>query len=80
MSLFPTIATPLVSVAALLTALSQPLAATVLTHGPIMGGVTASSGKVFVRTDVSAQVTIPYATDADMQNAVLSAPVTTNYQ
>src|SRR5690349_15600023 len=35
----------------------------VLTHGPVVGGVTDSYGKVFVRTDETADVQVRYSTD-----------------
>jgi len=43
------------------TALSQ-----VLTHGPVVGGVTASTANVFVRTDQPASVGLRYGTDANL--------------
>ena len=34
-----------------------------LTHGPVVGGVTDTEAKVFVRTDVAATVVLQYSTD-----------------
>jgi phosphodiesterase/alkaline phosphatase D-like protein len=52
--------------------------AQLLTHGPIVGGVTVSEAKVFVRTDSAASVTLRYGTDPDLQTYFTSASVTTN--
>jgi alkaline phosphatase D len=52
--------------------------AQLLTHGPIVGGVTASEAKVFVRTDSAANVTLRYGTDPDLQTYFASASVTTS--
>src|SRR5437870_5733784 len=35
----------------------------VLTHGPVVGGVTADSAKVFLRTDKGASVVLRYGID-----------------
>src|SRR5438105_1452235 len=35
----------------------------VLTHGPVVGGVTASAARVFVRSDQAASVLVRYGTD-----------------
>src|SRR5256885_16217810 len=35
----------------------------VLTHGPVVGGVTGSEAKVFVRTDQAGSVALRYGTD-----------------
>lgn len=40
--------------------------AAVLTHGPVVGSVTGSDAKVFVRTDQAALVRIQYGTDPDL--------------
>ena len=52
--------------------------AQLLTHGPIVGGVTASEAKVFVRTDSAASVTLRYGSDPDLQTYFASTSVTTN--
>ena len=39
----------------------------VLTHGPVVGGVTSSSANVFVRTDQAASVVLRYGTDPNLQ-------------
>jgi hypothetical protein len=39
----------------------------VLTHGPVVGGVTSSSANVFVRTDQAASVVLWYGTDPNLQ-------------
>jgi len=38
----------------------------ILTHGPVVGAVTASSAKVWARTSAAASVTIRYCTDPQM--------------
>ncbi|HEY5443056.1 MAG TPA: hypothetical protein VIJ87_01010, partial [Pyrinomonadaceae bacterium] len=38
----------------------------VLTHGPVVGGVTDSTANVFVRTDQAATVEIHYGTDPNL--------------
>ena len=38
----------------------------VLTHGPVVGGVTASDANVFVRTDQVATVEVHYGTDPNL--------------
>src|SRR6266404_3363282 len=38
----------------------------VLTHGPVVGGVTASDANVFVRTDHAATVEVHYGTDPNL--------------
>src|SRR4051794_31351813 len=42
---------------------AEPAPAQVLTHGPVVGGVTDTEAKVFVRTDVAATVVLQYSTD-----------------
>jgi alkaline phosphatase D len=44
----------------------------VLTHGPVVGGVTANKAKIFVRTDVSATVAIEYSTDPNFQTSLMT--------
>ena len=38
----------------------------VLTHGPVVGGVTASTANVFVRTDQQAIVALWYGSDPNL--------------
>ena len=54
------------------------LAAPALTHGPGVGGVTASEAKVFVRTDAAANVAIRYGTDPTLAAYLVSASVAAN--
>lgn len=42
---------------------SQPAPSAVVTHGPIIGGVTDASVKVFVRTAEAASVILEFSTD-----------------
>ena len=53
--------------------------AQVLTHGPVVGGVTATDAKVFVRTDQSASVALRYGTDPNLETYLVSDAVLTNY-
>ena len=52
--------------------------AQVLTHGPVVGGVTASGASVFIRTNTSASVTLRYGTDPDLQSYLVSDSATTD--
>ena len=45
----------------------------VLTQGPVVGGVTASEAKVFVRTDQTAIVTLRYGSDPNLDTYLVSA-------
>jgi phosphodiesterase/alkaline phosphatase D-like protein len=58
-------------------ALANVLAAQVLTHGPVVGGVTDTGAKVFARTDVAATVAIRYGTDPALGNALVSESIAT---
>jgi alkaline phosphatase D len=49
----------------------------VLTHGPLVGGVTESQAKVFVRTDQSAPIIVRYGTDPTLNTYSESPNVTT---
>ncbi len=40
----------------------------VLTHGPVVGGVSSSAANVFVRTDIPAAVVLRYGTDPDLNS------------
>jgi alkaline phosphatase D len=40
----------------------------VLTHGPVVGGVSASEAKVFVRTSQAASIQLRYGTDPNLQS------------
>jgi alkaline phosphatase D len=44
----------------------------VMTHGPVVGSVTASSAKVFVRTDQAATIVLRYGTDPDLGSYITS--------
>lgn len=57
--------------------LIQPSVAAVLTDGPLIGGVTDNSAKVFVRTDSSASVVIELSKDASLASSILTPPVWT---
>jgi alkaline phosphatase D len=46
--------------------------AQVLTHGPVVGGVTASKAKVFVRIDRAANVALRYGTDPNLHTYQVS--------
>ncbi len=50
----------------------------VLTHGPVVGGVTDIDAKVFVRTDQTASVQVRYSTDPTFTVFSTSDPFTTN--
>ncbi len=50
----------------------------VLTHGPVLGGVTASSANVFVRTDQAARVALRYGTDPTLTLYQVSNTFQTN--
>ena len=52
--------------------------AQVLTHGPVVGAVTASEAKVFVRTDSAANVALRYGTDSNLQTYAVSNSMTTS--
>jgi len=42
--------------------LTEVVPGQILTHGPVVGGVTAAEAKVFVRTDQAANVALEYGT------------------
>src|ERR1043166_8328468 len=44
----------------------------VLTHGPVVGGATASTANVFVRTDQEANVALWYGTDPNLGASLIS--------
>lgn len=50
-----------------------------VSDGPLVGGVTARSAKVFVRTDVPAIVQIQFSTSASMSRPLVTAEYTTKY-
>ena len=50
----------------------------VLTHGPVVGGVTASEAKVFVRTDRAANVMLRYGTDPTLEFFTVTPPFSTD--
>lgn len=51
----------------------------ILTHGPVVGGVTGSQAKVFVRTDQAAFVKIEYSTDPNLLNSLMTNTFQTSY-
>lgn len=55
----------------------QAASSTALTHGPVVGAVTDSTARVFVRTDRAAQVQIMYWAAPNLDFALLSQPRTT---
>jgi hypothetical protein len=46
--------------------------AQVLTHGPVVGGVTSSKAKVFVRTDQETNVALCYGADPNLGTCQIS--------
>src|SRR5213593_674725 len=50
----------------------------VLTHGPVVGGVTDSTANVFVRTDQAATVEIHYGTDPNLSTYSTSQAFSTD--
>jgi hypothetical protein len=50
----------------------------VLTHGPVVGGVTASSANVFVRTSEAASVALRYSTDPNFKTYLSSQTFATD--
>ncbi len=53
----------------------EPLLAAVQTDGPLVGAVTDTSAKVFVRTDGAAFVVIEFSEDAALTSPLQTAPV-----
>jgi alkaline phosphatase D len=53
--------------------LSPPAHALVLTHGPVVGGVTDVAARVFVRTDSASTVAVRYGTDPALATYSTSA-------
>jgi alkaline phosphatase D len=50
----------------------------VMTHGPVVGGVTASKANVFVRTDQATSVLLRYGTNSNLNNHMVSEMFTTD--
>ncbi len=48
-----------------------------LSHGPVVGGVTASSARVFARTDQAASVVLQYGTDPNLSTYLVTTGVQT---
>ncbi len=48
-----------------------------LTHGPVVGGVTAASAQIFVRTDQESNVALRYGADPNLVNHLVSQGVET---
>jgi hypothetical protein len=51
-----------------------------LTQEPVVGGVTASEAKVFVRTDQAANITLRYGSDSNLDTYLLSALATGSFR
>ncbi|PYK10124.1 MAG: hypothetical protein DME65_10660, partial [Verrucomicrobia bacterium] len=51
--------------------------AQMLTHGPVVGGVTSSEASVFLRTDQNASVALCYGTDPNLDACHMSGPYQT---
>src|SRR3954452_21446673 len=49
----------------------------ILTRGPVVGGVSDSEAKVFVRTDQESSVVLRYGTDPNLGTFLASAPLDT---
>lgn len=64
--------------AGLLIFTSSPSFAAILTHGPVVGGVTPSEAKVFVRTDRTASVQIQFSPDPNLANASVTSSLQTS--
>lgn len=52
--------------------------AQVLTHGPVVGGVTDTAAQIFVRSDQAASVVLRYGTDPTLTTCELSPAFTTD--
>jgi alkaline phosphatase D len=52
----------------------------VLTHGPVVGGVTAASANVFVRADQGASVALRYGTDSTLTTYLTSGTFNVDYR
>jgi alkaline phosphatase D len=50
----------------------------VLTHGPVVGGVTGSKANVFIRTDQAASVVLRYGTSPNLNHYLVSGTFTTD--
>jgi len=57
--------------------LTGPARGQALSRGPVVGGVTESEAKVFVRTDQASAVTLRYGTDPNLGSFLVSAPLDT---
>lgn len=54
------------------------LSAQVMTHGPVVGGVTDTTAQIFMRTDQAASVSIRWSTDPTFATSQVSASFTTS--
>lgn len=52
--------------------------AAVLTHGPVVGGVTGSQAKIFIRTNQGASVKIEYSPDPNFLNSITTGSFQTS--
>ncbi len=50
----------------------------VLTHGPVVGGVTASEANIFIRTDQQTSVALQYGTDPNLGTYLVTGTFQTN--
>jgi alkaline phosphatase D len=57
---------------------ASPALGQVLTHGPVVGGVTAATANVFVRTNQAATVALCYGTDPNLDTCQISDTYQTN--
>ncbi|MBA3351281.1 MAG: hypothetical protein H0U23_02435, partial [Blastocatellia bacterium] len=57
--------------------LTDDLFSQILAHGPVVGGVTETEARVFVRTDKAATVMVQYGIDPALVGASTSEPVVT---
>ena len=71
-------ATPLVFTVALVTATAHSTQGQILTHGPVVGGVTDTGVNVFVRTSQAADITLEYGTNPNLGTYSLPTTLTTN--
>jgi alkaline phosphatase D len=59
-------------------AISEAMGQAALTHGPVVGGVTASSANVFVRTNQETTVALRYGTDPSLATYLASRTLHTS--
>jgi alkaline phosphatase D len=54
------------------------LGAAVLDRGPVVGGVTATEARIFVKTSAAGEVVLRFGTDPALEGALSTAPVVTS--